>query len=206
MTGEPLPVFRVDSFGRGFKTVVLVDRSISMKGKRTAQAERACRIISRALDFPFVARTVWGFQSWKDGEVDITRFKAGQEVFESEAAAVGGHTPLHTAIRVALRELEDGTDKKHLFVISDGFPVFARRDGAHFGTQTLMAFVRSNVMTARSKGIGVTGVMIGHDIKPKGMSFMFGSSKFWRIMGEDSFGNDLVQLVTGAFVEYLRTR
>jgi len=206
MTNEPLPVFRVDRFGRGFRTLILVDRSSSMSGRRTAQAERACRVITRALDFPFVTRSVWGFQSWKEGQVDITRFRAGQEVFESESAAVGGVTPLHTAIRVALKELEDGTDRKHLFVISDGFPVFARKDGAHFGTKTLMGFVRGNVMSARAKGMGVTGVMIGRDLPAKSMSFMFGPSKYWRIMGEDSFGNDLVQLVTGAFVEYLKSR
>jgi len=206
MTQEPIPVFRVDRFGRGFKTLVLVDRSSSMQGRRTAQAERACRIISRALDFPFVNRKVWGFQSWDDGEVAITRFRAGREVFESEAAAVGGTTPLHTAVRVAIRELEDGTDKKHLFVISDGFPVFTRRDGASFGTKTLMGFVRGNVMAARQKGIGVTGVMIGRDVNAKAMSFMFGHSKYWRVMGEQTFGVDLVQLITGAFVEYLRSR
>lgn len=206
MTNEPLPVFRVDRLGRGFKTVVLVDRSSSMSGRRTAQAERACRIISRALDFPFVTRSVWGFQSWKNGQVNITRFRAGHEIFESDSAMVGGVTPLHTAIRVALRELEDGMDKKHLFVISDGFPVFARRDGHHFGTKTLMGFVRGNVMSARAKGIGVTGVMIGQDVATKGMSFMFGPSKYWRIMGEDTFSNDLIQLVTSAFVDYLRSR
>lgn len=206
MTQEPLPVFRVERFGRGFKTLVLIDRSSSMQGRRTERAERACRVISRALDFPFVTRKVWGFQSWDDGEVAITRFRAGQEVFESDSAMVGGTTPLHTAIRVALRELEDGTDRKHLFVISDGFPVFARRDGASFGTKTLMGFVRGNVMSARQKGIGVTGVMIGRDVHDKAMSFMFGPQKYWRVMGEDTFGTDLVQLVTGAFIEYLRGR
>lgn len=206
MTNEPLPVFRVDSFGRGFRALVLVDRSTSMQGRRTAQAERACRIISRALDFPFVERQVWGFQSLKEGEVNITRFKAGQEVFESDAALVGGITPLHTAIRVSLRELEDGTDQKHLFVISDGYPVYAGKGGRGFGTKTLMNFVRENVMSARSKGIGVTGVLIGNDMKPKAMAHMFGPSKYWRVMGEKTFSHDLVQLVSGAFIEYLRAR
>jgi hypothetical protein len=204
MTGEPLAVFRVDRHGRGFKTLVLVDRSSSMSGTRTMQAERSCRIITRALKFPFVDTKVWGFQSWKDGEVDITRFQAGREVFESDSAKVGGVTPLHTAIRVALRELEDGTDRKHLFVISDGFPIFSRRDGAQFGTKTLMNFVRGNVMTARTKGIGVTGVLIGRDMQAKAMAHMFGPSKYWRIMKDNSFGNDLIGLVTGAFMEYLR--
>jgi len=204
MTGMPTPCFRVDRMGRGFRTIVLIDRSSSMQGPRTAQAERACRVISKALDFPFVTRKVWGFQSWKNGEVNITRFVAGQEIFESDAASVGGTTPLHTAIRVALRDLEDGTDRKHLFVISDGFPVYARKDGYHFGTKTLMGFVRNNIMTARTKGIGVTGVMIGRDMHAKSMGFMFGPSKYWKIVSDQTFGIDLVQLVTTAFVEYLR--
>lgn len=206
MTGEPRPVFRVDRMGRGFRTIVLIDRSSSMQGARTATAERACQIISRALDFPFVDRKVWGFQSWGAGEVDITRFRPGQEIFESDAATVGGTTPLHTAVRVALRDLEDGTDRKHLFVISDGFPVYSRKDGHSFGTKTLMGFVRENIMTARSKGIGVTGVMIGRDTHSKSMGFMFGPSKYWRIVNEQTFGTDLVGLVTTAFVEYLRSR
>jgi len=204
MTGEPLPVFAVDSFGRGFRTLVLVDRSSSMQGRRTAQAERACRIISRALDFPFVTSRVWGFQSLKDGQVDITRFRPRQEVFESATSRVGGTTPLHTAIRVALKDLEDGTDRKHLFVISDGFPIFVRNDGAQYGTRALMSFVRMNIQNARRKGIGVTGVLIGSDVGAKEMGKMFGPPRNWRIMKDQTFGHDLVQLVTGAFVSYLR--
>ena len=69
-----------------------------------------------------------------------------------------------------------------------------------------MAFVRSNVMGARQKGIGVTGVMIGGQVGAKAMTFMFGPSKYWRLLDERRFGDDLVQLVSGAFVEYLRSR
>jgi hypothetical protein len=211
LTREPLPVFRADAHGRGFKSVILIDRSSSMKGVKTQQAERGCRVISRALKFPFVQNTVWGFQSWEQGQVDITRFESGNEVFESDASQVGGTTPLHTAIRVAIRHLEEGSEKKQLFVISDGFPVFVRKDGGVFGTRTLMAFIRKEVQSARAKGIGVTGIMIGRqgrngvrsDVSPKNMSFMFGS-KHWRVMGQ-AFGNDLIHLVTRSFVDYLRT-
>jgi len=206
LTNDPIPVFRVSRHGRGFKTLILVDRSSSMHGHRTYQAERACRIISRALDFPFVTRSVWGFQSWKNGEVNITRFQAGQEMFDSNSARVGGTTPLHTAIRVGINELEDGTDKKHLFVISDGFPMFSRRDGAQFGTKMLMSFVKKNILEARSNGIGVTGVMIGNDVEAVDMEKMFGHSRHWRVMNDAAFGSGLIELVTGAFVEYLRSR
>lgn len=204
LTRDSRPIFRVDCFGRGFRTLVLIDRSSSMEGERTHQAERSCQIITRALAFPFVRTAVWGFQSWNDGEVNITRFQAGAEVFESESAAVGGITPLHTAIRVGLRELEDGTDRKHLFVISDGFPVFSRKGGQSYGTKTLMGFVRSNIMAARTKGVGVTGVMIGGDVSAKGMEYMFGPSKYWRVLNDQTFSTDLVQLVVQSFVDYLR--
>lgn len=200
------PVFCVDRLGRGFRALVLVDRSGSMEGVRTQQAERSCQIISRALKFPFVRTSVWGFQSWNAGEVNITRFRPGAEVFESDSAVVGGVTPLHTAIRVAIRDLEDGSDRKHLFVLSDGFPVFARKDGATYGTATLMGFVRSNVMLARTKGIGVTGVMIGDNVAPKSMAYMFGPSKYWRVLNEEKFGPDLIDLVTQSFTDYLRSR
>jgi|WetSurMetagenome_2_1015567.scaffolds.fasta_scaffold03229_2 hypothetical protein len=204
VTGEDRPVFRGDSHSKGFKALILVDRSQSMNGHRTHQAERGCRIISRALKFPFVESAVWGFQSWDAGQVDITRFAPGMEEFTSDSCQVGGTTPLHTAVRVGVRHLEAGTEKKHLFVLSDGFPVYARKGGDSFATKTLMGFVRGEVQRARSHGIGVTGIMIGNDLKADAMSFMFGSSKHWRVMGRD-FGNDLVQLITASFIEYLRS-
>jgi hypothetical protein len=204
MTMEAIPVFRSDGKGRGFKALILIDRSSSMEGARTQQAERGCRIISRALKFPFVHSAVWGFQSWEDGQVDITRFAPGMETFTTDSSRVGGKTPLHTAIRVAVRHLEAGTERKQLFVISDGFPCYARKGGDRFATKTLMGFVRGEVQRARSHGIGVTGVMIGRDVKPDGMSFMFGSEKHWRVLGQ-AFGNDLVHLVTRSFIDYLRS-
>ena len=48
--------------------------------------------------------------------------------------------------------------------------------------------------------------MIGKEVKANSMAFMFGPSKYWRVVGENTFGTDLVQLVTSAFVEYLRAR
>lgn len=206
LTGVSLPVYRVDRNGRGFRSMILIDRSTSMAGARTKKAERACRIISRALDFPFVKRTVWGFQSWEQGVVDITRFLPGREVFESDSAIVGGVTPLHSALRVAIRELEDNnTDRKHLFVISDGFPVFANSDGEAFGTGTLMAFIKHNVMYARTKGIGVTGVVVGQDLTEYGMRYMFGSSDHWRVMKTATFDADLIDLISSTFTKYLRS-
>jgi hypothetical protein len=204
MTGGAIPVFPSDVNGRGFKSLILIDRSSSMSGHRTQQAERSCRVISRALKFPFVENAVWGFQSWDDGQVDITRFAPGMETFTSEECQVGGTTPLHTAVRVAVRHLEAGSERKHLFIVSDGFPVYARKGGHQFGTRVLMGFVRDEVRRARSHGIGVTGVMIGNDVKAGGMSFMFGSDRHWKVL-DKVFGSDLVQLVTRSFMDYLRS-
>lgn len=212
MTHTALPVFKSDGSGRGFKTLVLIDRSSSMQGQRTKQAERACRIISRALDFPFVETHIWGFQGVKQNEVGITRFEKGVEVFNTPKSRVKGFTPLHIATRVAANFLREGTEAKQLIIISDGFPTHHSTRGV-FGTKTLINFVRVEVRRARRQGINVTGVMIGSDtaaglrteVHPDLMRRMFGGSKHWRLMGGRNLNQGLVQLVSQSFVDYLRS-
>lgn len=211
MTHVNVPVFKADGSGRGFKALILVDRSSSMAGARTANAERACRIINRALDFPFVETSVWGFQSSKSGQVDITRYDPGVEVFTTSKSRVRGRTPLHTAIRIAAKFLEDGNEVKQLFVISDGFPTFTSK-GRSFSTKQLMNFVSSEVRRSRRKGINVTGIMIGterggkidSEVSPWAMRRMFGPSKYWTLMAGRKLGQDLVRLVSRSFIDYLR--
>jgi hypothetical protein len=213
LTHNPIPIFRTNGTGRGFKALVLIDRSSSMQGTRTKQAERACRVISRALRFPFVESHIWGFQALDAGQVDITRFEPGMEVFTTARSKVGGYTPLHTAIRVAVRFMEDGTEAKQLFVISDGFPTFVSKGRKAYNTKQLMSFVRAEVRRARQHGVSVTGVMIGKEtqrgvrseVRPRSMSWMFGSPKHWHLMAGRKLGNDLVRLVSRSFTEYLKS-
>jgi hypothetical protein len=204
LTGIPLPIFRGETTGRGFHGLMLLDRSHSMKGKRTEQAERSARVINRALDFPFVTTETWGFQSLLAGQFDLTRYAPDVEQFDTERSGVGGVTPLHIAIRLATRHLERVTDSRHLFVVTDGSPVWGTKDGKNVPRGVLMRQVRENVLAARAKGINVIGVMIASDVTEAEMRFMFGSAKHWRIVSDKTFSRDLVRLVATSFVEYLK--
>lgn len=209
IAGRIEPCFLQDITGRGFKSLVLLDRSGSMGGAKKTQAERACRIVSKALQFPFVDLAVWGFQSFDNAEVDITRFDPRAEGFDAEHAHVGGLTPLHIAIRLAVRYMEQGTETKQLIVVTDGFPVHNRRDGRAFGTGQLMSFCREEVRRGRQHGVNVTGVMIGsgasYDVSAKQMEFVFGSNRNWKFIDSQRVGTDLVSLVSQSFMKYLRS-
>lgn len=203
-TKRPMAIFKHEQSGRGFKSLILIDRSSSMSGDRTEQAERACRITNRALKFPSVSSVTWGFQSKQDGQVDITRFEPGMEVFTTTKSDVGGGTPLHLAVHVAVRALLEGTEQKQLFVITDGHPSHSTRHGKDLGTRQLMEEVRDEVEYARRHGVNVTVVLLGDDVPDKHLRLMFGSPRYWRRISTDTFGVDLVRLVSSSFLSYLR--
>lgn len=213
ITASDDPMFRVSVPGRGFKSLVLMDRSGSMQ-KRTKRAERACRILNKALKFPFVDSHTWGFQSTQSGQVDITRFDPGVEVFTTAKSKVDGNTPLHTAIHLGAQHLMEGSEYKQLFVVSDGEPHFFKRDGDQMSTRMLLDFVRNEVQFARRKGIQVTAVLLGErvggvvqaEMDSASMEYMFGSRKSWRIMDEAGFDRDFVRLVSDSFLSFLRHR
>lgn len=200
---QPVPCFTHEDRGRGFKVMVLIDRSSSMAGEKTREAERACKVLMKALDFPFVDFHVWGFQSHKDGELDLTRFNKRALAFQTKAAKVGGNTPLHLALRVAVRFMELGDEQKQIIVITDGWPSFSTKKG-DFSTRTLSRFVREEVLRARRVGMNVTGVVIGNDMKDANLSFMLGPQKNWKRMAAGRLGEGLVQVATSSFTQYLR--
>ena len=205
ITGDTaLPVFRQEVRGRGFKALVLIDRSGSMEGIKTLQAERACRLISKALDFPFVTLKLWGFQSTAKGQADITRFDPKQDLFTTAESTLGGGTPLHIAVRLALRELKAGNEAKHLFIVSDGIPTFSRRDNSVVSSYSIMAQIRKDVSEARKQGVGVTGVMIDLLGENKWVEFMFGPPAYWKVIQEQKLGKDLFDVVVSSFEKYLR--
>jgi hypothetical protein len=204
LTNNQTPVFRQEGRGQGFRALILLDRSSSMQGKKTQQGQRACRIIRKALAFPFVEVSVWGFCSQEQGSITLIRYDEKKEIC---LANDGGMTPLHTAIRLGAREMKTGSEYKQLFVLTDGFPVYTRRDGKSFGTKQLLLFTHEEVRRARSRKINVTGVMIGgKEMTDKGMVFMFGSRRCWKRVREETLGKDLVGLVASSFVDYLRRR
>ena len=199
-----IPVFKLDVRGRGFKALVLIDRSGSMEGQKSVQAERTCRLITRALSFPFVNLKVWGFQSKALGQADITRFDPKLDVYTTDSTLPGGSTPLHLAIRMALRELQEGAEDKQLFVVTDGIPTYKRKNGSIVSAAVMMDQIRSDVQKARSKGVGVTGVMISQMDEDRWMAHMFGKPEFWRIVTPKTLGTDLFELVVSSFERYLR--
>jgi hypothetical protein len=205
LTNVPIPCFKHEEQGRGFKALILLDRSASMnEGDKTYQAERAGRIILRALKFPFVSLDIWGFQSLDDGQVDISRFDAKNEVFNVGDFTVGGNTPLHIAMKVGVKFLEKGAEKKQLIVITDGQPQYRRADKKIVSTSQLQHWVHDETLVAIKQGINVTCALIGGGIEPRMLSWMFGGPHSWRILPQDRMGTELVNLVSASFVQYLK--
>lgn len=202
-TGRPTPCYKQESRGRGFQALVLVDRSSSMCGDKKAQSERACRILARALKYPFVDLRIWGWNSQENGQIAISRFDPNLEVFDSPKSRVTGTTPLHLAVQVGARFMEMGNESKYLIVTTDGQPVFTGLNGEWYSNEWLSDKTRDEVRTARTKGINVTGVIIGDAIDSKSMSQMFGK-KHWSRMSEKRLGEDLVKLVATSFMDYLK--
>lgn len=203
VTNHPIPPYKQDSRGRGFQALVLVDRSSSMRGRKKIQSERACRILSRALKYPFVDLHIWGWNSQEQGQISIARFDPKLEVFDSPKSRVSGTTPLHLAVRVGSRFMEMGSEAKYMIVTTDGAPVFTSQDRQWYSNEFLYTLTKTEVKKARSKGINVTGVIIGNEIPEKNMTYMFGQ-KHWRRLNEDRLGPDLVRLVATSFMDFLK--
>ncbi len=207
------PVFRAEKPGRGFKALLLLDRSGSMLGKKTNQCDRGRKVLQRALKFPFVDIVTWGFNA-TDGTISITRFDSEVHSLYAKGnlAPISGGTPLHLAIQVARQYLERGNEKKHLFVLTDGAPIFWRFDGEPISSAALRKFVRREIDAARRKGIGVTTLIIQDAFGglPEGLSEaclhkMLGPANTWHVLPQDAmFGADLSKVVMSSFVEYLR--
>ena len=208
MTGEPLPCFRQEERGRGFRAIILVDRSESMLKEKTLLAERASRILWRALKYPFVDLQVWGFQSNESGKVSITRFDPKADSFRWKDGVVAGRTPIHLAIPLAAHELETTREySKHMFVVTDGMPNFINSNKIRFNEQTLMGWTRDEVKSARRKGIGVSSVIIGSDVGNDKATFMFGGPSHWKMVPDQTkLMSGLVGVVTQAFSRYLALR
>jgi Mg-chelatase subunit ChlD len=211
-----LPIFKQQLRGQGFKSMLLLDRSISMHGPRTDQTRRAALILNSAMTMPSVDLKLWGFQGYEDGEVTLTRFARDVPSFEPPAFPVGGDTPLHIAIRAAVREFEGGSEMKQLVVITDGAPYFAEEDSKAISRTRLLEAVREAVRDGRRKGVNITALLIGtpdkesgqilFDVAPEHVTFMFGPPRYWRFVDEGSFSSEIVKAVTEGFQAYLRSR
>lgn len=206
VAGQSEPCFRLDDPGRGFKVMVLLDRSNSMEGRKTLNAERACRVLSRALRFPFVDFHVWGFQSLNYG-LDLTRFDRNTLQFTGRDSPVGGHTPLHFALQVVTRFMQAGDEMKQIFIITDGWPSHESSKGEKVSPLVLKRAVQREVRNARRLGMNVTSIVIGKDgkdLNDQGLHLMFGAPSNWKRMDEQALGTGLVKIVSSSFTKYLR--
>jgi hypothetical protein len=205
----PVPCFKQEQRGRGFETLILLDRSSSMAGRSTEQAERACRVIGRALLFPFVRTSLWGFQSLAAGQVDIARYASLGTRFSSSKSTVKGHTPLHAALRLGVRFLERGSGAKQIIVVTDGHPCYEQKGksgGVSVPTSQLQYWVRDAVHTAQRRGVTVTCLMIGSQVSRQHLQRMFGAEANWRVLSRDRLGADMVRVMVSSFVKFLKTR
>lgn len=202
---EPLNCFKVDTTGRGFRINLCVDMSGSMYG-RFHEVQKLAKVLQVALNFPFVKLGVWGFNSKAAGEVDIYKFPANAGGLSSARSKVDGVTPLSQAIQVVGRDLVGHRDDNHMFVLSDGVPVYAISAGRTMATKALINWTHDAVTELRAQKVRTYCFMIGSDTPNKTqMDHMFGVG-YWKKIRDDQIYDDAFNLITTKFLQFLRAR
>jgi hypothetical protein len=200
-SGHPGPVFKTDVSGRGFKTLVLIDRSSSMDGDRSISVERASRMLRGALKLPNVEYHVWGFCGM-GGTVDIFRVKPGLDICDSVEMRAVGNTPMATAIRAAVNWFATGSEKKQLILLTDGEP---NSDDKLDGSKDARVSVQRELRRATKMGINVSTLVIGGAINTDSAKMMFGHPRQWKqVKGGKDLTKALVDLVSGSFSDFLK--
>lgn len=195
------PMFKTEGSGRGFKVLILVDRSSSMRGSRSDATERAARILRRSLKLPNVEFNVWGFQAEADYKVLLSRIDPSVDVQDCAEMPVGGTTPIHIATKVAVNWLSQGTEKKQLIILTDGMPCFA---ASRMTEQQMMEGVSKDIRRARRQGINVTSVVFGREISDTSARLMFGERNHWiRVMRPEDLTSKLIRVVSSSFMNFL---
>jgi hypothetical protein len=205
--GIPLPCFRQETTGRGFEVCVSVDMSSSMV-RIFPEVERLAVVLRKALDFPFVKMKVQGWTSTYKGQVTLYDYPTchGVEGLTSPESMAQGITPLSFAVQLAGESMLHSRNERHVFLLSDGFPVYQMASGAGAGTDTLMEWTREAVEELRQKRIHVWCWMIGtHVPGDDAMDRMFGP-KHWRKIRSDQIYKDGFDFLSLQFLNYLRSR
>jgi hypothetical protein len=203
-----------DQTGRGFELVKSFDMSGSIGGV-FPQIERLNVVLRKAMDFPFVIQHEQGWNSTESGGVTLFRFPQcrGNEGLVSPKSRVGGITPLPQAVTLAGEVLRESRNERHLFLFSDGFPVYAydqhrygKKITQYMDTNLLMEWTHDAVKELRIRRIKVWCWMIGpYTPSEEKMDYMFGHGN-WRKIREDQVYEDGIQFIRGHFLHYLRTR
>ena len=206
--GVPLPCFIRETTGRGFEVMVSVDMSGSMHG-HFSQVERLAVMLRKSMDFPFVKMGFQGWSSREEGQITLYRYPrcAGNEGLISPQSQVDGVTPLSHAVQLAGRSMQNSRNERHVFLLTDGFPVYKLKGGAKYmATDALMEWTRDAVMDLRKQRIRVWCWMIGVGTpNPEKMDYMFGP-KNWKKISTDDIYTDSFDFLTKQFLTYLRSR
>jgi hypothetical protein len=204
--GTSEPCFKAGRRSRGFKALVLVDRSMSMIGERSRQAEHGVRILARALALPFIDFDVWGFQSFEEGDVVLSRVDPISCDFGANAS---GYTPLHIALNEAIKHLKPGQEFKQLILLSDGGPYFVDTAKKLVPEREL----RDALAKAHHCGIHTSALLIGSenetgefkfDASPVQVAQMFGHASNWEYVRDSDISAYLVRTLRKSFLRYLR--
>lgn len=201
LTGRALPCYREEVAGRGFRALLLVDRSSSMEGAPTEQVERAARVLRRALTQAGVPFETWGFRA-KAMTALIERVPAGMDLHASEALPVEGQTPLHVAVAVAVNHLRAAREKGHLLVLTDGEPTFMGAIKTKTSPLSLKEQVREEIRRARKLGVGVSALVVGEELEDADAFNMFGPRWHWSRSNPHALQHGIVRWVTDAVVRH----
>jgi nitric oxide reductase activation protein len=206
LSGQPLSPYFHATAGHGFSVNILVDMSGSM-GAVWKSVEKLVAVLQRALDFPFVDLQTTGFKQDTRGEVDIVLFPKLARGLHGSTVQVSGQTPLSHAVQVGGRLISQGKNDKHVFLISDGFPVYTLKGSpTTVGTQTLINWTRSAVDDLRKQQIKVWAFMIGSSTpSPEEMTEMFGPRN-WRKIPTDALYREGSKFVCEQFLKFVRSR
>ena len=202
-------VFKEEVSSRGFSALILIDMSGSMRPKWES-VSRACKVLAKAMKFPFSSFEVWGFSSDHEGRAHILRFEDPERGYWGAGLKeIWGLTPLHLVAEVGIRRLQllPGS-AQHLFILTDGYPThLGVQSGFMPTTSELMVEVMKRIQEGRKKGVNVSGLVIGWAVLDESADFMFGPNR-WSLLDdtdEDLF-QGMVGLVRRSFSTYLRRR
>jgi hypothetical protein len=209
MTGSgDADIFEEEITSKGFSALILIDMSGSMLDDWES-VSRACKVLAKALKFPFASLDVWGFSSDRHGKINIMRFLDVEKGYSGEKlkTKAWGLTPLHLTSKVAIRRLaERPSTSKHLFIITDGVPVHLSALGHGATIEDMITEMAFFIEQGRKKKIHTTGLVIGYEVEDNIADVMFGHRRFWHRVDSErgELFHSLVTLVRQSFVNYLR--
>lgn len=203
LLGTDAPIFRAEDRGQGFRALILLDMSVSMLSGDDPVFPKACRaarVMAQALvGLPRVELDLWGFTAYAAGQLDIARVDLKKAI--TLPSLTKGLTPTHVAVEAAAEEVRKSPGDRIIYVVTDGLPVWARRNGIHLSMEANMALTRTAITNARSRGVRVRGIMLGEDVDDANLTLMYGR-EWSRITGD--LGRGLEAAAMQDVVRYLR--